>query len=176
MTVTASGSRSLSASVDFVLLGLPRSGTTWAANWLTTDRSLCLHDPFQQLPERWQRDHRRFGVSCTGSFHWLPKWLAGQRCPVAVIERDASACDASLAAMGLPPTDEMGASLAAVQGRRLAFDDLWNEASAKALWKYLLPGIAFDPLLYRLLRDMRIASKTWAADTNTLAELTRRYG
>ena len=27
------------------VFALPRSGTAWLANWLTTDRSLCLHDP-----------------------------------------------------------------------------------------------------------------------------------
>jgi hypothetical protein len=58
------------------------------ANWLTTDRTLCLHDPFsRQLPEHWPRDHRRRGISCTGAY-LLPGWLAQQRCPVFVIERD----------------------------------------------------------------------------------------
>ncbi|MDE0913882.1 MAG: hypothetical protein OSB57_01740 [Planctomycetota bacterium] len=29
---------------NFFITGYPRSRTTWISNWLTTDRSLCLHD------------------------------------------------------------------------------------------------------------------------------------
>ena len=32
--------------LDFAVLALPRSGTTWLANLLTTDTTLCRHDPF----------------------------------------------------------------------------------------------------------------------------------
>ena len=28
-----------------MVIGLPRSRTTWMANWLTTTDTLCLHDP-----------------------------------------------------------------------------------------------------------------------------------
>ena len=31
--------------IEFMVIAHPRSGTTWAANWLTTDTTLCLHDP-----------------------------------------------------------------------------------------------------------------------------------
>jgi hypothetical protein len=55
--------------LDFIVLGLPRSATTWLANWLTTDRSLCLHDPFAKtLPEQWDAGGKRLGISCTGAY------------------------------------------------------------------------------------------------------------
>lgn len=161
-------------SVDFIVLGLPRSGTTWLANWLTTDRSLCLHDPFSTaLPEHWDAGLKRLGISCTGSY-LLPKWLAAQDCPIAVITRDHAACDASLAAMGLPPTTDPSL-LAIAPGRRWRFEDIWNEDTARELWAFLLPGIAFDAARYRLLREMRVEPKQWEADMDVAAEAIERY-
>ena len=160
--------------IDFIVLGLPRSGTTWLANWLTTHRSLCLHDPFNRLPEHWERDARRFGVSCTGAY-LLPGWMAQQSCPIAVIERDEAACEASLNRRGFSVAG-LRERLQAVNGRRFAFDDLWNEDKARDLWAFLLPGIPFDALRYRLLRDMRIEPAEWTADLDVAAEVFRRYG
>jgi hypothetical protein len=161
-------------SVDFIVLGLPRSGTTWLANWLTTDRSFCLHDPFNQLPERWPRDSRRFGISCTGAY-LLPKWLDLQHCPVAIIERDPKACDHSLERIGLGDTSPLVTALRNTEGRRWRFDDIWNEEKARELWAFLLPDAPFDALRYRLLREMRIEPMQWTADTDVTAEVFRRY-
>lgn len=143
-------------NLDFIVLGLPRSGTTWLANWLTTEHSLCLHDPFaSHLPEDIRGDGRRMGVSCTGMY-LMPALLHSQRCPVAVIERPVSACDASLDRLGLPSAAPLRRHLEAVEGRRWSFESLWDECEARRLWVYLLPGIPFDRLRYRLLREMRI--------------------
>lgn len=146
-------------TLDFIVLGLPRSGTTWLANWLTTNDSLCLHDPFAHLlPEQVRGDGRRLGVSCTG-LYLMPQLLAAQRCPVAVIERPVSACDASLSALGLPSAVGLKTYLDAAEGRRWAFDALWDEGAAQELWDFLLPGLPFDRIRYRLLREMRIEPK-----------------
>lgn len=143
--------------IDFIVLGLPRSATTWLSVWLTTEHSLCLHDPFaERLPEHWPRDARRFGISCTGAY-LFPKWLAQHDCPVAVIERDAESCELSLTRAGLGhDTRALRDRLAAVDGRRFAFDDLWHEDRARELWAFLLPQIPFDALRYRQLREIQI--------------------
>ena len=31
--------------LDFMVVGLPRSGTAWLANWFTTERAMCWHEP-----------------------------------------------------------------------------------------------------------------------------------
>jgi hypothetical protein len=163
--------------MDFIVLGLPRSATTWLSVWLTTDRSLCLHDPFAAaLPEDWPRDARRFGISCTGAY-LFPKWLARQECPVAVITRDPGACDASLHRIGLGGCIEpLHDALATVDGRRWRFTDLWNEEKARALWAFLLPGIAFDATRYRQLRDIQIQPHMgkWRFDPAIYNEMKRR--
>src|SRR4249919_677486 len=118
-----------------MVLGLPRSGTTWLANW-----------------------------------------LAKQHCPTVVITRDRAACDASLAKMGLPAiTDDMVAALDAVQAPRVAFADLWNEASAKRLWNRLLPGVAFDAPRYRQLRGLNVQERNWTPDWKVMGEVLKRY-
>lgn len=158
--------------LDFIVLGLPRSGTTWLANWLTTESSLCLHDPFAEgLPDSWPIDTRRRGISCTGSA-LMPRWLAQYTCPVAVIERDTADCDRSLAQLGLPDTGLVEGPFSRAPGRRFAFEALWDEASARLLWEYLLPAQPFDVLRYRLLRAMRVEpTEPGKVDVDTVQHL-----
>lgn len=162
--------------IDFAVVGLPRSGTTWLANWLTTDRSLCLHDPFSNsLPETWDAGDKRLGISCTGAY-LMPGWLESLSCPLVVIERDPAACDVSLQAMGLPTTWPLLRSFKAAKGRRWRFDDIWDEVKARELWAFLLPGIAFNAPRYRLLREMHVQPHMdkWKPDPAIVAELQRR--
>jgi hypothetical protein len=142
--------------IDFIVLGLPRSGTTWLANWLTTDTSLCLHDPFNYgLPDLWPRDERAFGISCTGSF-LLPGWLAQYDCPIAVIEREGADCDRSLSRIGLEGVSSFAEQLRQIRGRHWTYLDLWDETKAGELWAYLRPNAPFDVIRYRLLLDMQV--------------------
>lgn len=161
---------------DFVVLGLPRSGTTWVANWLTTDRSLCLHDPFAAgTPEHWPRDERRFGISCTGAY-LFPRWLSRQRCPVVAIERPVAECNASVERLGFGSIRGLSEALKRVDAPRWRFADLWDEARAKALWEYLLPGLAFDALRYRMLREMQVQPymPAWHHEPAVFHEMMRR--
>lgn len=162
--------------IDFAVFALPRSGTAWLANWLTTDRSLCLHDPFAvSMPEHWE-SKGRFGIACTGSY-LFPKWLHTLDCPVAVIERDPLECNASLRANGLPENVmHLKRALDATDGRRWRFADLWNEDKARELWAFLLPAVKFDAQRYRLLRSLHVETKSRTADMDVLAELLERYG
>lgn len=159
---------------DFIVLGLPRSGTTWIANWLTTDRTLCLHDPFNDLPERWPRDGRRWGISCTGSY-LLKGWLQRQTCPVAVIERAPVDCSASLKALGYEGgVDALLDPFAAIRGRRWRFADLWDADAAREIWDYVMPGLSFDSLRYRLLTGMNVQPHKWEVNAEVVGELIER--
>lgn len=146
--------------LDFIVTGLPRSGTTWLANWLTTGASLCLHDPFAiGLPDAWPSDERLRGISCTFAYCVKP-WLDQYDCPIAIIERDPADCDKSLSRIGLPDTHSYQHLLQDAKGRRFAFDNLWTEGGARELWDYLLPAVPFDALRYRVLQDMQIQPHT----------------
>lgn len=162
--------------MDFIVLGLPRSATTWLSVWLTTDRSLCLHDPFATaLPEHWPRDERRLGISCTGAY-LFPRWLEQHECPVAIIERVPEACDRSMQGIGMGDTSILQNPLRETEGRRWRFDEIWHEEKARELWAFLLPGIPFDALRYRLLKDIQIQPHMgkWRFDESVAREMKRR--
>lgn len=164
--------------LDFIVLGYPRSGTTWIANWLTTDRTLCLHDPFSHgAPETWPRDGRFRGISCTGAYV-MPDWLGGYDCPIAVIDRDVDDCERSLRAIGMPDCRAVLPTLAAARGRRFAFDDLWHADGAAALWDFLLPEIPFDALRYELLQSMQVQPHMgkWHPDAATMHTVINEEG
>ncbi len=168
-----------SHELDFIVIGMPRSGTSWLANLLTTDRSLCMHDPFAQaMPDQWERDTRKFGISCTLSFV-VKGWLEQFDCPVAIIERDESARNASLLKMGLAPNPKdpvSGAAFANVKGLRFDFDALWDEGDALKLLEHLLPDIPFDSLRYRQLLRLQVQPhmQHWTADLSVFKTLNER--
>jgi hypothetical protein len=159
--------------LDFMVLAYPRSGTTWAANWLTTDRSLCLHDPWSiGMPATWPHDGRTRGIACTGSY-LMPKWLAQYDVPTLVIERERDDCDASMAKIGLTAGDVPQSMIDDVPAYRIAFDDLFNEVVAREVWEFLLPRVPFDSIRYRLLQTMQVQPhmQKWKPDEATIRAL-----
>jgi hypothetical protein len=149
---------------DFIVLGLPRSGTAWLSVWLD-----CHHDPQGwMLPEQ-----IRGGMVCTGA-HLLPSWLQAQRCPVAIIERDHRDCDVSLRRIGLVETTARERELfAQVEGRRWRFADIWEEDKARELWAFLVSR-PFDADRYHRLKRMRIELREHTTNLAIAAELLRR--
>lgn len=146
--------------INFMILGGPRSATTWAANWLTTDTSVCLHDPLLEYRlEHLQRitfDGKRFGISCTSSLLY-PDWVNQQRCPKVILYRDVKEINNSLRALGL---------VELIESRHMK--RLYNIKGAKIVpWEYLfLPtgakmiadhlGVPFDACRHDILMQMRI--------------------
>ena len=93
-------------ALDFLVVSGERSGSTWAANWLTTDTSICSHDP--RL--RWTEDQirqlkvkgKRVGICCTYA-GMDPEWCNRQIIPTLIIHRDPAEIDASWARLGVVP-------------------------------------------------------------------------
>lgn len=144
-----------------MVLGGPRSGTTWAANWLTTDTTVCLHDPLLEYPiqflQRMTFDGgKRFGISCTASTLY-PDWVNAQRCPKVVLVRDVHDINRSLRELGLveliPSRHE--ARLAAVRNALFVpYEWLFHRNKAEFIAKHL--GVPFDPYRHELLTQMRV--------------------
>ena len=146
--------------LDFRVFGMPRSGTTWAANWLTTDRSICWHDPIQsmtpaEIDARGSQAEYR-GISCTGS--WLfADWAHRHPARTLILERDPLECNASLRALGLPEmTAEMIEAFMALPGWRVPWSHLFDHDAAERIWDYLLPDIPFCPERHALLCGMAV--------------------
>lgn len=94
--------------ISFMVLGAPRSATTWMANLLTTDSTLCLHDPLLEhqahLIDQMQIPGKRIGIADTAALLY-PDWLEEHRAKKIVIWRDPAQVNLALRALGLREID-----------------------------------------------------------------------
>ena|ERR1700722_10517108 len=83
-----------------------RSGSTWVSNWLTTDTSICYHDPRYRWTEEQIRHlkagKKRVGICCTYA-GMDPEWANRQLVPTVILHRDPKEIDASWAKFGIVP-------------------------------------------------------------------------
>lgn len=146
-----------------MVIGLPRSGTTWAANWLTTGATLCAHDPLWEthyedldavVPSR--AGNRMPGIACTGIWRW-EDWVNAHPARKLILHRDIATVRASLRAIGLPVPDRSAATvLDRMGGLHVPFDHLFDTGQAEALWSFLTDGLPFDGERHRELAQMNI--------------------
>lgn len=144
--------------IDFMVITAPRSASTWTANWLTTDTTLCMHEP------SWKMDCSAFdsiesekmlGLSETGSigFH---KWAKQHPARKVILHRDIDECSASLQALGFPPlSDYWRTALDGIEGRHYHWQDVWDEAKAKDIYEFLLQR-EFDAERWRWIKEIEM--------------------
>jgi hypothetical protein len=145
-------------ALRFMVLGAPRSGTAWMANFLSTDRYHCYHDP---LFERHYADldnlylpGKHVGVACTGLalFH---KWVNQHPCPKVILHRTPDLVNASLKAIGLPPAPlRLFEALWKIKGKHVEWTDLFGHEMAN-IHLHLKLG-PFDLERWEMLRNMKI--------------------
>jgi len=142
--------------IDFMLIAAPRSGTTWASNWLTTDTTLCFHDPLW----RWSKEQldsiqsrRRIGVACTG-LALFPEWVNAHPARKVILHRDLAEVDASLVRIGMTPCSEQwNGVLDRINGVHLDWRDLFERP--QYIYEYLLDQ-PFDAERWTLLREANV--------------------
>jgi hypothetical protein len=144
-----------------MVLGGPRSATTWAANWLTTDRTVCLHDPLlEYTPDQLNRitfpGGKRFGISCTSATLY-PEWINSVKCPKVVLFREVNEINNSLRGLGL--VELIGhrhlARLAAVEKAMFVpYEWLFMPRTAEHIAKHL--GTPWDAVRHDVLKQMRV--------------------
>lgn len=159
--------------MDFAVISLPRSGSTWVANWLTDGARICYHDPLSWATPEILTAHesgKPWGIACTG---W---WMTGKPIPakrVLIIDRDPNDVNQSLVRIGLQEIPgDFTADFSAYPGKRMPFSALWDEDSAAAIW-YYLTGTEMDRDRYHLLRDMNIQPefRRWTPDAAVLRQI-----
>jgi hypothetical protein len=167
--------------IDFMVTGMPRSGTTWVANWLTTDDTLCIHDPmykyhFEELDAI--ESDKRLGISCTALWR-TPDLLAKHPARKLIIHRLLNEVNDSLAnEMGVPTiTEEQAESLSSIYGMHVYFPDLFNPVIAKEIYEYLLEK-PFDAERYAYLVEMNVQPNfdNLVFNKAALDEFRRRIG
>lgn len=145
--------------IAFMVLSAPRSGSTWASNWLTTGAQLCLHDPiFEHTVD--ELDHlcagHRYGVACT-ALPLLTDWVNQHQAPKLILHRPLSEVNASLEAIGLTPLGRAWAGiLDRIEGFHVHHQDMFRTGAAEMMWKHLCPEQPFDYPRHKLLAAMHI--------------------
>lgn len=143
--------------IDFMIIAAPRSGTAWAANWLTTERSLCLHDPlFEYSVEMWDSIwcDRSLGVACTGCV-LFPAYLKNHPARKVVLHRDIGEVNRSLHQMGLSSLNlaVWTEALRNVEGLHVDWRSLWS--NPRPIWEHLMHA-PFDVNRHRLLTKLNV--------------------
>lgn len=145
--------------IEFMVIAAPRSGTTWAANWLTTNDTLCLHDP---LHTRHYNDldliksDKHLGISCTG-IRMFGEFLAKHPARKVILHRDPTEINASLSEIGLPEIDgeKVSTMLQSIKGLHFQWTDLFSERQAELIHEFLLEK-PFDTERHQVLMAMSI--------------------
>lgn len=126
------------AMIEFMVISAPRSGSAWAANWLTTERSLCLHDPlyrYHYLELDSIQSSRPLGISCTGVANFY-EWVNQHPARKVVLHRDPDEVNASLSDIGLPQVpEEFFYKLNKIRGIHVPWRMLFTRP--KTIWEHL---------------------------------------
>ena len=150
--------------ISFMLLAAPRSGTTWASNWLTTDSTICLHDPLftrhyteldgiqtSKIPGIQTR--KTLGVACTG-LALFPEWVNAHPARKIVLHRDIDEINESLEAIGLSEISvDFILKLESLDAIHLPWTDLFEKP--KFIYEYLLE-MPFDAERHALLKEIEM--------------------
>lgn len=143
-------------TIEFMILAAPRSGTTWASNWLTTDTTLCLHDPLL----KWTMDElltlessKRLGVSCTG-LALFPEWVNAHPARKVILHRPLAEVDQSLLEIGMTPiSTQWHGVLDRIEGVHLDWQEMFHRP--QAMYEYLL-DMPFDPERWAVMREINV--------------------
>lgn len=162
--------------IEFMLIALPRCGTTWASNWLTTESSLCLHDPlytlhYSELDRVESLSGRDVGISCTGIWRF-PKWVNAHSARKVVLHRPLAEINASMEAIGLPALTRADEdALNKISGLHLDYRALFHPAQARHIYHYLIKR-RFDAERHAAL--VQIEMQPHFSGLKVGAEVTRR--
>ena len=127
--------------IDFMVLALPRSGTAWIANLLTTDTSLCIHEAFMDHSIN-DLDTRSYdgmlGIAETSAFTKVDE-INQHSAKKLIIDRPFDDINNSIAELGFKAMPSYLADLMIqLKGYRIAFKDLFNYDIMAEAYYYLL--------------------------------------
>lgn len=149
--------------MNFLITGLPRSGTAWLANWFTTDHSICWHEALMDysLEELLSfKSESLFGVSETFLCLLKPEEVNAIPVKKLVVHRPIEEVNASLEAAGLPGlmTEEHADNLRAIDGAHIDFKDIFDGDKFRIVHDWLVP-LRFNTDRYALLRKLSVENK-----------------
>jgi len=141
--------------IDFAIIALPRSGTAWAANFLTTDASVCIHDPMATMRLD-DMEGIGGGVACTAL--WTePEFVYINIKRWIILERNISEVNQFAFDAGYQPFTPCAIDkFQSLRGPRMPWTALFDECSARDIFEYLKPAEKFNVARHAILRDMKV--------------------
>lgn len=155
--------------ISFMVVSAPRSGSAWCANWLTTERTHCMHDPLLHTHfSEWDRipvgEGKKLGVACTGIAVVAPEVLRGFPARKVVLHRPIEEVNRSLARLGLPKLSaEWKHALDHIPGMHRDWRELFEKP--ERIWAYLT-GLPFDPERHTALTRLHVEIEPRRAQPN----------
>jgi len=161
--------------VRFFITGLPRSRTSWLANFFTYKDSFCFHElcqygrDFMQLHQKMcTRVESYVGTSdCAVPYYFDDIIQVGDTWSLAIVERDFDDIEESLVNFHGKLTGEEYKALETSKQKIdifknkynpyiIKFEDLNNINKVEELWYHCIPGLEFDADRFELLNTMNI--------------------
>jgi hypothetical protein len=141
--------------IEFMVLAAPRSGTTWVSNWLTTDKTLCLHDPlwthhYSDLDKI--QSSKALGVACTG-LYMFPDFVNNHPARKIILHRDEKEINESLKAIGLPELSNTESHLNKIIGWHMDWKQIFTDP--KTIYEYLT-DLEFDKERHEFLTGIEM--------------------
>jgi hypothetical protein len=145
--------------IDFMIIAAPRSGTAWAANWLTDSHSFCHHDPLFERHysdlDAIESDGRVMGVACTGLANFT-EFVNGHPAKKIVLHRRPDQVNDACLANGFEPVPmELFKKLESIQD---ALHVPWTYLFQKpeGIHRFLFGDRPFDARRHRLLVGLNV--------------------
>lgn len=146
--------------IEFMVLSAPRSASTWVANWLTTDTTLCLHDPvLEHAPEALDSipiaPGHHLGIACT-ALGLLTDFVNAHPARKVIVHRDLDEVNESLLSIGLTRlSTRWKTALEKLGGMHVYYQDLFEPKAAERIFEHLT-GFPFDAARHEQLCRMHI--------------------
>jgi hypothetical protein len=158
------------SSCNFLIIGLPRSRTAWMSLFMTTDNTICYHEPSEaissidQLDPYFNKDNYTFsGISDSNMGFFARPIMEKYKTKTLVIDRDLITVENSVALMGIPKTDYCSKLKNALIEIKHNPDVMWVPYHSldslrvlEKIWWHLMPGLAFDEDRAKLFMKMNI--------------------
>lgn len=154
--------------LDFMIVALPRSGTAWTANFLTTERSLCWHEPLSEhdLADLDQMKMTGlFGIADTQLSLMNPQELNAHPARKLIIHREFTTIARSLYALKLPMLgtamdylEACGEGMYEIEGWHIPYPAIFEADSFKPAYEWLT-SMQFDRARHAVLKQMNVQNK-----------------
>lgn len=151
--------------ISFMVIAGERSASTWAANWLTTDTTLCIHDPLMRyalgdLDGLYPLMDKRKGISCT-ALQMAPAWVNAHPAKKVILHRPEEDIAASWHRLGVDGISRATTDrLNRIDGMHYSWTALFDPITARQIAEIL--GVPFDLHRHTELVQMNVQPH-WAA-------------